>query len=173
MGDNILRRGVPSQPTPRTRAPTAEIDRQELQGLIGLSCDRPAEPDLEPELELIVDVPEATPVSMRSVAIGRLAHTLKRGARAELAIAISKPTRIMPAPAALALALARAAAAGAAGRRHATSAPAQPAEPSRLTRAQTESLDPGARIRRVLLIVLVAAAFGEVAFLVLRALVAV
>lgn len=168
MGDNILRRGAPVTGPRRTaRAPTAEISRQELRDLLGQihGTAAPADADLEPELELI---PDATPLSLPVVAPGKLAHTLKRAATPSPVpaepIAIGKPTTVLPPSLAQALF------------EHASAPPVTfPALPPRRAVAEREALvasERRARIRHVAMIALIAAAFGEVAFLVFRALAA-
>jgi len=164
MGDNILRRAAGEHTTRRTRAPTAEISRQELHGLIGIAGGA-AHAELEPELEL-VDAAEATPVVMPAPSAPRFAHTLRRDPPS--GPVIGRPTRVMSAEAAQALAE---------GSARALPSPAGGGAQTidrevRGARSRTAQLArPGSavRMRRLLLIALLAAAFAEVAFLALRA----
>lgn len=192
MGTNILRRASVSRTT-LTRAPTAEISRQELHGLIDQSA-RTASPgrsasELEAELEL-VDGAEATPVPRPVPGGARLAHTLRRDPTPP--IAIGRPTRVMP-PSAMAALVQRQASEApepdaasdldleiAIARTATDDEPAltrtvTPTAPTltraipALARAATERIVRAPRHRQLLLIALLAAAFAEFAFLTLRA----
>jgi len=192
MGTNILRRDAVRRTT-NPRAPTAEISRQELHGLIDQTASpvarQGAEPDLEPELEL-VDAPEAPPVGPPGAP--RLAHTLRRDSTP--AIAIGRPTRVMPPSAVAALVQSGALASPPGDAREDDGPPSAPAvartvtfrEPAlsravtptsptlaraatALARTATARLARAPRHRQLFVIALLAAAFAELAFLTLRA----
>jgi hypothetical protein len=78
MGDHIIRRGVAASGARRTEArPTAELTKQELQGLLRdhASAERAGHAELEPELELGGEPPAQLPGASSP---RLLAHTLRR-----------------------------------------------------------------------------------------------